>query len=207
MSRRISLLFVTIVLLSLVLAACGGGQATQAPAQTAPTQAPAEPTKAPEPTTAPEATKAPEPTQAPEATKAPEATTAPAAGDAKTITVWHQWDGKYLDAITAVFKDYEAAHPGVKIDLSKPDDVANALQVAIPAGQGPDIIGWANDKIGTLALNGNIVGTRHARRGQGIPRQHLRAGRGPGRRVAGQDLGPAREPGRHRAGLQQGPGD
>lgn len=99
------------------------------------------------------------PTDAPKAaepTKAPEAT-APEAPKSVTITIWHQWDGAYLDAITAVFKAYEATHPDVKIDLSKPDDVANALNTAIPAGQGPDIIGWANDKIGVQAQAGNIV--------------------------------------------------
>src|SRR5690606_26106377 len=53
--------------------------------------------------------------------------------------------------------DYETAHPGVVIDLSKPEDVKNALTVAIPAGEGPDIIGWANDAIGEQALIGNIV--------------------------------------------------
>ncbi len=41
--------------------------------------------------------------------------------------------------------------------MSKPDDVKNALQVAIPAGEGPDIIAWANDAIGESALAGNIV--------------------------------------------------
>jgi arabinogalactan oligomer/maltooligosaccharide transport system substrate-binding protein len=74
-----------------------------------------------------------------------------------TITIWHQWSGDYLTAITEVFTSYMAAHPEVTIDLSKPDDVTAALAVAIPAGEGPDIIGWANDQIGTNALNGNIV--------------------------------------------------
>jgi len=74
-----------------------------------------------------------------------------------TITIWHQWSGGYLDAITRVFQQYSAENPGVIIDLSKPDDVTASLAVAIPAGEGPDIIGWANDQIGTNALNGNIV--------------------------------------------------
>ena len=136
MSRRFTLMFVLLTLASLVLAACGGAATpTQAPAaQPAATTAPA----------APAATAVPAPTQAP-------------APEAKTITVWHQWDGKYLDSITAAFKAYETAHPGVKIDLSKPDSVSDALKVAIPAGEGPDIIGWANDQIGSLALQGNIV--------------------------------------------------
>jgi len=78
-------------------------------------------------------------------------------GDVVTITLWNQWDGAYLAAIEQAFRDYEAEHPNVKIDLSKPEDVKNALTVAIPAGEGPDIIGWANDAIGEQALSGNIV--------------------------------------------------
>jgi arabinogalactan oligomer/maltooligosaccharide transport system substrate-binding protein len=74
-----------------------------------------------------------------------------------TITIWHQWTGDYLTAIEQSFKDYEAAHPNVKIDLSKPEDVTASLKVAIPAGEGPDIIAWANDQIGSNALSGNIV--------------------------------------------------
>lgn len=135
MSRRFNLVFVLLVLTSLVLAACGGG------ATPAPTQAPAA---------------QPAATQAPAATAVP-APTEPPAVEEKTITIWHQWDGKYLEAIEAAFKAYSEAHPGVKIDISKPEDVSSALKVAIPAGEGPDIIGWANDKIGSLALAGNIL--------------------------------------------------
>ncbi len=74
-----------------------------------------------------------------------------------TISIWHQWSGDYLNAITEAFNEYTVAHPNVTIDLSKPEDTSNALSVAIPAGEGPDIIGWANDQIGTQALAGNIV--------------------------------------------------
>ena len=101
-------------------------------------------TPAAQPTTAP----AGEPTAAP----APDTSANPV-----TITIWHQYDGKFVDAITAAIKEYETTHPGVTIDLSKPDDVKNALKVAIPAGEGPDIISWANDAIGELALAGNIA--------------------------------------------------
>jgi arabinogalactan oligomer/maltooligosaccharide transport system substrate-binding protein len=89
-------------------------------------------------------------------TATPEATATTRSGATK-ITIWHQWDGKYLDAIKAAFAAYEKTHPDIQIDLSKPNDVQNALNVAIPAGQGPDIIGWANDAIGSQALKGNIV--------------------------------------------------
>jgi len=45
----------------------------------------------------------------------------------------------------------------VTIVVEKPENVSDALKVAIPAGEGPDIIGWANDQIGSQALVGNIV--------------------------------------------------
>ena len=134
------------------LAACTPAATTQAPQPTEPPAATTAPTEAAQPTEAP--TEAAEATEAP--TEAPEATEAPSE-EAVTITIWHQWDGTYLEAIQAAFDQYTADHPNVKIDLSKPDDVSNALNVAIPAGEGPDIIGWANDQIGTQAINGNIV--------------------------------------------------
>ncbi len=136
--KRIYPVLAIVLILSFVLAGCG---------------AKATPTAAPAPTAAPVA--AEQPTAVPEPTAVP-ATAVPEVKAVK-ITVWHQWDGKYLDAITAAFKEYEAAHPGVTIDLSKPEDVSSALKVAIPAGEGPDIIGWANDQIGTQALQGNII--------------------------------------------------
>jgi arabinogalactan oligomer/maltooligosaccharide transport system substrate-binding protein len=139
MKKQLWLAMSLFVIAALALTACGGGATTQAP-----TTAPQQPTTAPA-------------TQPPAATKAPPPTEEPTAVPAVTITVWHQWDGKYLEAITQAFNDYTAAHPNVTIDLSKPDDVNNALKVAIPAGEGPDIIGWANDQIGQSALAGNIV--------------------------------------------------
>ena len=97
-------------------------------------------------------------TEPPVVTEPPVATEPPVvAPEPVTISIWHQWSGDYLVAITDVFTEYMMAHPEVTIDLSKPDDVSAALQVAVPAGEGPDIIAWANDQIGTNALNGNIV--------------------------------------------------
>lgn len=137
-----------LVIASFLVAACtpAATPTAQPTAAEQPTQAAEEPTAVAEEPTAEATAAAEEPTAE-----------APAEGGEKTITIWHQWDGTYLDAIAAVFKKYEDANPGVTIDLSKPDDVANALNTAIPAGEGPDIIGWANDKIGTQAMAGNIV--------------------------------------------------
>jgi arabinogalactan oligomer/maltooligosaccharide transport system substrate-binding protein len=141
------LLFTVPLLLTAIgLSACG--TPTPAPATEAPATEASAATEAP-------ATEASAATEAP-ATEVPAATEVPS-GETKTITVWHQWEGKYVESIEAIFAEYESAHPGITIDLSKPEDTNNALNVAIPAGEGPDIIGWANDQIGTHALTGNIV--------------------------------------------------
>lgn len=81
----------------------------------------------------------------------------PAAAEEVTIQIWHGWAGEYFTTIEEVFKAYEEANPGVTIELSKPDNLNESIQVAIPAGEGPDIFAWANDQIGTQALAGNIV--------------------------------------------------
>jgi len=128
MKRSLFVLASLLIAATMILAACGTSTPTAAPATSAP------------------ATAVP-PTAVP-----PTATAAPV-----TITIWHQWDGAYLDAITAVFKQYMVEHPNVTIDLSKPNDVTASLKVAIPAGQGPDILAWTNDQIGTNAIAGNIV--------------------------------------------------
>jgi len=142
MSKKIFTLISMLLVATFVLAACA--TPTTAPAATVAATKPAA-------TSAPAATAAP---TKPAATTAPAATAAP---KAVKIKIWHQWDGGYLKAIEAAFADYMKAHPGVTIDLSKPEDTANALAIAIPAGEGPDIIGWANDQIGKQAIKGNIV--------------------------------------------------
>jgi arabinogalactan oligomer / maltooligosaccharide transport system substrate-binding protein len=82
---------------------------------------------------------------------------APPAAEGTVIRIWGQWDGAYVAAIEQVFRDYEAQNAGVTIIREEPTDVNEALRVAIPAGEGPDIIAWANDQIGAQAIAGNIV--------------------------------------------------
>lgn len=126
-------LFTVLILLGLFLAACGQQAAT--PAGQSPTAA-AEPTAAP-------ATDAPteEPTAAPEVL---------GSGDTK-ITIWHRWEGEYYNTIEQIFADYATQH-NVQIELLLVPDVANKAQIAVPSGQGPDIIAWVNDRIGSSAL-------------------------------------------------------
>jgi arabinogalactan oligomer/maltooligosaccharide transport system substrate-binding protein len=145
MKKSLWMLLGLMLIASLILVACGG-----------PTEEPTEAPPAGE--TAAEETAAPE-TAAPETAAEPTDTPVPAepSGEQVTISIWHQWSGDYMDNITAAFDQYMADHPNVVIDLSKPEDTSSALSVAIPAGEGPDIIGWANDQIGAQALAGNIV--------------------------------------------------
>lgn len=152
MSRKFWSLISLMLIAAMLLAACGGQQPTQAPVVE-----PTEPAAVEEPAEPSEPPAAEEPAEPTEPPAAEEPTEAEPSGEAKTITIWHQWTGAYLDAITEVFRAYEAEHPGVTIDLTQPENVTDALAVAIPAGEGPDIIGWANDQIGTQALVGNIV--------------------------------------------------
>src|SRR5579859_2532073 len=79
-----------------------------------------------------------------------------------TIQIWHGWQGAYADAITKAFDDFNSNKGGVNPDgitvqLSNPGNLNNSLQAAIPAGQGPDIIAWADDQIGNNVLAGNVA--------------------------------------------------
>ncbi|HRC76289.1 MAG TPA: extracellular solute-binding protein, partial [Kouleothrix sp.] len=90
-------------------------------------------------------------------TKAPDPTPAPdALGSGSTeIVIWHGWQGDYYEAIKKAFADY-AGKNNVKITLLRVPDLNNKVQVAVPSGQGPDLIGWVDDQIGKNALSGTI---------------------------------------------------
>lgn len=75
----------------------------------------------------------------------------------QTITVWHGWEGLYLEAYASLAQEYNLAHDDVEIELAKVDELSDALAVSIPAGEGPDIVQWVQDQIGRNALVGNIV--------------------------------------------------
>lgn len=155
---------------ALLIAACGqsgttasptastaGGVATAAPA---PAEATAAPAVAATAAPAVEATAAP----AVEATAAPvaEVTVEPTpevqslGSTGPKITIWHGWQGDYFTEIQRLFADY-ATKNNVTIDLVRVPDVNAKAQVAIPSGQGPDLIGWVNDQIGSNALAEIIV--------------------------------------------------
>jgi arabinogalactan oligomer/maltooligosaccharide transport system substrate-binding protein len=155
MKRSLSL-FALIALFAMILAACGGGAATQ------PTTAPAA-----EATTAPaaEATTAP----AAEATTAPaaEATTAPAEGDmgmmpvTGTVTLWHAYGtGSTEEAtINKLIANAQAAYPEATINvLQIPfDQVFNKFQNEVTSGGGPDMFIAPNDSLGAQIRAGLLA--------------------------------------------------
>mgnify|MGYP005846748963 CR=1 FL=1 len=130
MKRTISLTFACLMVGSLIASACTP-KATPPPTGTT-TQAPAAPTATPLPQ---------EPAPVP----------SPTAAQKVTITLWHSWQGDYLKNIEKVFRDYMAANPQVTVELVYVPDLATRVVTAIPAGQGPDLIAWANDQIGKHA--------------------------------------------------------
>ncbi|MBN1488128.1 MAG: extracellular solute-binding protein [Anaerolineae bacterium] len=143
MKNKLFALLSLLVLVSIVLSGCGGPAATEEPAPVA-TEEEVEPVATEEPTE--EATE--------EATEEP--TEEPAA-EATVITVWHGWDGAYLEEYEKITEEFNASRDDIKIELAKVDDLSDALAVAIPAGEGPDIMQWVQDQVGRNALVGNIV--------------------------------------------------
>jgi len=73
-----------------------------------------------------------------------------------TITIWHGWQGSYLDAKMTIFNAYMKLHPGVHINLVHQDSVVDKSSIAVKNGTGPDIIAWVDDQLGKLVL-GHIV--------------------------------------------------
>ena len=77
----------------------------------------------------------------------------------ETITIWHGWQGTYLDAKKAIFDAYHAAHPNITINLVNQNDVVGKSIPAVKANNGPDIIAWADDSLGRLVDSGTVIPT------------------------------------------------
>jgi arabinogalactan oligomer/maltooligosaccharide transport system substrate-binding protein len=74
-----------------------------------------------------------------------------------TITIWHNWQGDYLNAKKAIFDAYTKLHPKVTINLVHQDDVIAKSITAIRANNGPDIIDYTDDNLGKLAASGSVI--------------------------------------------------
>ena len=82
---------------------------------------------------------------------APAATAVPAAAPV-TVTIWHGYHtgGAEEAVLTALVKQYQTAHPNVKIDvLAIPfDQIFNKYETEAAAGGGPDMFTAPNDSLG-----------------------------------------------------------
>lgn len=144
------------IMLATILAACGGGTGTTT---TGGASTPATTSSAPAtdasmaPAASDAAASAPADASAaasPEAA-APSASAEPAPETVGTgsqkVVVWHNWGGGYADAIKTQLADY-ATKNDVTLELLQVPDLGTKVNVAVPAGQGPDVIAWVNDQIG-----------------------------------------------------------
>jgi maltose-binding protein MalE len=133
--------------LTLVIAACGGGEATDTTAAVG-----AETTAAGADTTAAavETTMATETTAATDTTAGATDTTAAAAGG---LVIWaDELRARVLEEISPPFT--EATGVAVDIQIVDFGDIRTQVTTAAPAGEGPDIFVGAHDWTGELAANG-----------------------------------------------------
>lgn len=83
--------------------------------------------------------------------------TTPNSNTPVTITIWHGWQGDFLNAKKAIFEAYHKAHPNVTINLVFQNNVVDKTTTAVKANNGPDIVSWADDSLGRFADSGTIV--------------------------------------------------
>jgi arabinogalactan oligomer/maltooligosaccharide transport system substrate-binding protein len=65
-----------------------------------------------------------------------------------TITIWHGYEGTYLESKKAIYDAYMKQYPNVTINLVHKPNLTDAVTAAAGASQGPDIVAWVDDQIG-----------------------------------------------------------
>jgi arabinogalactan oligomer/maltooligosaccharide transport system permease protein len=102
----------------------------------------------------------PAPAKSDKATAAAPAAPAPAAlppaGPPKTVTLWHSYRDDERKSLDQLIEHWNKNHPEIQITaLAVPfDAIIDKFQVAVPRGNGPDLVIMAHDKIGTWARDG-----------------------------------------------------
>jgi arabinogalactan oligomer/maltooligosaccharide transport system substrate-binding protein len=75
--------------------------------------------------------------------------------DAQTVmTLWHNWQDEKAEALAGLTAVYEAAHPETKVVLVYQANLADAVNTAVPLGEGPDLILSPHDQLGHFAERG-----------------------------------------------------
>ncbi len=129
MKTKLSLLFSLLLISAFVLAACGPAETPAVEEPVAqPTEAPAEPTAAPEPTAVPE--------------------------PAGTLRIWA--DDTRAPILQDLADEVLAAY-NLELVVELKSAIRDDFQVAAPLGEGPDIIVIAHDQAGTLVSNGLLA--------------------------------------------------
>ncbi|HEY2366968.1 MAG TPA: extracellular solute-binding protein, partial [Polyangiaceae bacterium] len=70
--------------------------------------------------------------------------------DARTVVLWHAYRGDEEKALDEVARDFEKAHPGVRVELLAVPFEAylSKLESAAPRGHGPDVFIDAHTRLG-----------------------------------------------------------
>jgi len=92
----------------------------------------------------------PSPTSTPTAT--PTATPVPT-----TVTIWHNWPSSWEAIYETIIADFNASSGDVRIESLKVENLTEALRVAIPSGEGPDVVHGHAEQIGPWAQLGAIT--------------------------------------------------
>lgn len=80
------------------------------------------------------------------------------APETTTVRVWFQMsptEEAYVREL--IYEEFDNLYPNIRIELTNPPDVLTKITAAIPAGEGPDVFGWAHDWTGKLAKAEFIV--------------------------------------------------
>ena len=136
--KKYSVLFTLLVVMGLVLSACGA-KTTPAPAQTEAPVATAVPTTVP--------------TEVP--TVAPTATEPPVA--AADLLLW-VYDDTRTETLTKLGEDFKAQYGvGVQIQVVDLSEIRNSMTTGAASGEGPDLIIIPHDNLGPLVENGSAA--------------------------------------------------
>jgi len=74
-----------------------------------------------------------------------------------TVTIWHNWQGSYLNEKQKIFDAYTKLHPDVKIKLVHQDNLVPKAITAAHASSAPDIIAWVDDSLGQLVQTKTVI--------------------------------------------------
>ncbi len=81
------------------------------------------------------------------------------AQDAVTLTLWHAKQDAEGDALLALIDAFQAANPGITVEqvYNPSGTLQDSFITAAGAGEGPDLVIWANDSTGPWATAGILA--------------------------------------------------